>query len=203
MATAQTPRAALYLRVSTDRQTTDNQAEKLEAVAAARGWSVVSRYEDAGISGAKRRDQRPGLDAMLKDAARRRFDVVMVWAIDRLGRSLVDLLGTIHELESARVDLYVDQQAIDTTSPSGRAMFQMMGVFAEFERAMIRARVRAGMDRARAIGRIPGRTINPEKLESVRSLLASGSGVKAAARKAGVGTSVAQRLKREMTVAAE
>ena len=92
---SRTKRAALYLRVSTDGQTTDNQRLALEAVATQRGWSVVATYEDAGISGAKGRDKRPGLDKLLQDAARARFDVVMAWALDRLGRSLADLIGTL------------------------------------------------------------------------------------------------------------
>ena len=95
-------RAALYVRVSTDKQTVENQVRDLKLVAERRGWTVVEVYSDAGISGAKRRDQRPGLDAMLKDASRRKFDVVMAWALDRLGRSLIDLLGTIEHLEACR-----------------------------------------------------------------------------------------------------
>src|SRR6185436_4687452 len=101
-------------------------------------------YRDAGICGAKGRDQRPGLDALLKDASRRKFDIVMAWAIDRLGRSLIDLLGTIHHLEAVGVDLYLDQQAIDTTTPAGKLLL-LTGAFAEFERSMIRQRVRAGL----------------------------------------------------------
>ena len=114
---------------------------ELRQVAERRGWEVVEIYNDAGISGAKGRDQRPGLDRMLKDASKRRFDVVMAWAIDRLGRSLIDLLGTVQHLEACRVDLYLDQQAIDTTTPTGKLMFQITGAFAEFERSMIRQRV--------------------------------------------------------------
>jgi DNA invertase Pin-like site-specific DNA recombinase len=95
----------------------------------------------------------PGLDEMLKDAQRRRFDVVMAWAIDRLGRSLIDLLGTIQTLEACAVDLYLDQQAIDTTTPTGKLMFQITGAFAEFERSMIRQRVRAGLKRAVEAGK--------------------------------------------------
>ena len=110
-------RAAIYVRVSTDRQTVENQLRELRQIAERRGWEVVTEYHDAGISGAKGRDDRPGLDEMLKDAQRRRFDVIMAWAIDRLGRSLVDLLGTIPALEARDVDLYLDQQSIDTTTP--------------------------------------------------------------------------------------
>jgi DNA invertase Pin-like site-specific DNA recombinase len=140
---ARTKRAALYLRVSTDGQTTDNQRLALEAVAVHRGWTVVATYEDAGISGAKGRDKRPGLDALLKDATRARFDVVLGWALDRLGRSLADLIDTLRTLEQSHVDLFLHQQAIDTTTPAGRMFFHVTGAFAEFEREMIRSRVNA------------------------------------------------------------
>ena len=113
---------------------------------------MVEVYNDAGISGAKGRNGRPGLDSMLKDASRRKFDVVMAWAIDRLGRSLSDLLDTIQHLEACGVDLYLDQQAIDTTTPMGKLVFQVTGAFAEFERTMIRQRIKAGLKRAVAQG---------------------------------------------------
>ena len=150
-------RAAIYVRVSTDKQTVENQVGELRRIAERRGWEIVEIYNDAGISGSKGRDQRPGLDRMLKDASKRRFDVVMAWAIDRLGRSLVDLLGTIENLKACNVDLYLDQQAIDTTTPAGRLMFQVTGAFAEFERSMIRERVRAGLKRAVQQGKSLGR----------------------------------------------
>jgi DNA invertase Pin-like site-specific DNA recombinase len=125
--------------------------------ACAAGWQVVEQYHDTGISGAKGRDGRPGLNQMLKDAQRRKFDVIMAWAIDRLGRSLIDLLGTIQTLEVSSVDLYLDQQAIDTTTPAGKLMFQVCGAFAEFERSLIRQRVNAGLKRAVAQGKQLGR----------------------------------------------
>jgi DNA invertase Pin-like site-specific DNA recombinase len=146
--------AAIYVRVSTDKQTVENQVRELRQIAERRGWEVVEQYSDAGISGSKGRDGRPGLDLMLSDAKRRKFDVVMAWAIDRLGRSLVDLLHTIQELEAAGVDLYLDQQSIDTTTPMGKLMFQVTGAFAEFERGMIRQRIHAGLKRAIEAGRI-------------------------------------------------
>ena len=152
-------RAAIYVRVSTDKQTVENQLRELRQVAERRGWQVVEVYNDAGISGAKGRDQRPGLDRMLKDAGRRRFDVVMAWAIDRLGRSLIDLLGTVQALEACGVDLYLDQQSIDTTTPAGKLMFQITGAFAEFERSMIRQRVTAGLRRAAEKGTKSGEPI--------------------------------------------
>src|SRR5690348_1006977 len=130
---AKVKRAALYLRVSTGEQTTENQRLALVQEAERRGWTVTREYEDAGISGSKGRDKRPGLDSMLRDASKGRFDVVMVWALDRLGRSLVSLIDTAQELEAAAVDLYVQQQSIDTTSPAGRMFFHIVGAFAQYE----------------------------------------------------------------------
>jgi DNA invertase Pin-like site-specific DNA recombinase len=209
-------RAALYVRVSTDQQTVDNQTRELRQVAQRRGWTVVEVYSDAGISGAKGRDKRPGLDAMLKDASRRKFDVVMAWAIDRLGRSLIDLLGTIQHLEAVGVDLYLDQQHLDTTTPMGKLLFQVTGSFAEFERAMIRQRVRAGLSTVkeklardgkftskagrvrRRLGR-PGS--EPEKLTQARIELEKGTGIGKTARLVGLGTGTVHKLKRQMAVA--
>jgi DNA invertase Pin-like site-specific DNA recombinase len=155
-----TKRAALYVRVSTDQQTVKHQLEALQAVAERRGWQIVETYSDAGISGAKGRDKRPGLDAMLRDGSRRKFDIVMAWAIDRLGRSLIDLLGTIGHLEAAGVDLYLDQQSIDTTTPMGKLLFQITGAFAEFERTMIRQRIAAGLKTVKATIAAKGPSIN-------------------------------------------
>src|SRR6516164_610911 len=150
-------RAAIYARVSTDAQTVENQIKELRQIAVRRGWEVVEVYTDAGISGAKGRAQRPGLDRMLRDAGRRNFDVVMAWAIDRVGRSLIDLLGTIQHLEAVGVDLYLDQQSIDTTTPMGKLVFQVTDAFAEFERSIIRLRITAGLKRAVAQGARLGR----------------------------------------------
>ncbi|MES0055181.1 recombinase family protein [Mesorhizobium sp. M0078] len=150
-------RAALYLRVSTKEQTTQNQRRELERVAEAKGWQISAVYEDEGISGAKGRDKRPAYDRMLKDAVRARFDVLMSWDVSRLGRSLTHLVQALDDLHSNSVDLYLHQQAIDTTTPSGKAMFQMTGVFAEFERSMIRERVMSGLARAVSNGQRLGR----------------------------------------------
>lgn len=148
-----TNRAAIYLRVSTDGQTTENQRLVLEQVAEKTGWDIVGVYEDNGVSGAKGRAQRPAFDRLCRDATRRKFDVVMAWSVDRLGRSLQDLVIFLGELRAVGLDLFLHQQGVDTTTPAGKAMFQMMGVFAEFERAMIRDRVKAGLARARANGK--------------------------------------------------
>ena len=192
-------RAAIYVRVSTDKQTVENQVQELRRIAERRGWEVVEEYRDAGISGAKGRDQRPGLDTMLKDAQRRRFDVVMAWAIDRMGRSLIDLLGTIQTLEACNVDLYLDQQAIDTTTPAGKLMFQVTGAFAEFERSMIRQRVKAGLKRAKDEGKQLGRPkIAPALEKRIQSHLRAGKGILKVAKECGVGTGTVHRIAREM-----
>jgi DNA invertase Pin-like site-specific DNA recombinase len=195
-------RAAIYVRVSTDKQTVENQLRELRQIAEGRGWEVVKEYDDAGISGSKGRNDRPGLDEMLKDAQRRRFDVVMAWAIDRLGRSLIDLLSTIQQLETCGVDLYLDQQAIDTTTPTGRLMFQITGAFAEFERSMIRQRIRAGLRRAVEAGKQLGRPkIDPALEKRIQSQLRAGKGMLAIARDLGAGTGTVQRIAREMKAA--
>jgi len=192
-------RAALYIRVSTDRQTTDNQERALREIAERSGWRIVEVYRDHAVSGAKGRDQRPAFDALCKDAARRRFDVVMAWSVDRLGRSLQDLVAFLSGLHAAGIDLFLHQQGIDTTTPAGRALFQMMGVFAEFERAMIRERVNAGIARAKAKGQRFGRPrIEAEVEEYIRDQLRQGTGILRTARLAGVGSGTVQRVRAEM-----
>jgi DNA invertase Pin-like site-specific DNA recombinase len=188
-------RVALYLRVSTSEQTTKNQRRELQAVAKRHGWTVSAVFEDAGISGSKDRKKRPGLDALLKGVARKEFDIVAAWSVDRLGRSLQDLITMLGELHAKGVDLYLHQQGIDTTTPSGKAMFQMMGVFAEFERAMIQERVKAGLARARSEGTQLGR---PRVLASVEAAILkarkNGLGIRKIATQMSVGVSVVQRV---------
>jgi Resolvase, N terminal domain len=121
-------KVAIDLRVSTDSQTTDNQRRELEAVAARSGWQMVKVYEDAGISGAKGRDKRPGLDAMMKAVNAKELQMVAAWSVDRLGRSLTDLLAILQALHDKGVDLFLHQQGLDTSTTAGRAMFQMFGV---------------------------------------------------------------------------
>lgn len=192
-------RTAIYLRVSTSEQTTDNQHRELIEVAERSNWEIVEIYEDAGISGAKGRDKRPAFDKLLKDAARRKFDIVGAWSVDRLGRSLQDLTSFLSDIHGYGIDLYLHQQGIDTTTPAGKAMFQMLGVFAEFERAMIRDRVNSGLLRAKANGVILGRRkTNKSTEEAIRETLANGSGILKTAKLHNVGTSVVQRLSLEM-----
>jgi DNA invertase Pin-like site-specific DNA recombinase len=212
-------RAALYVRVSTDKQgeSVENQSRILREIVERRGWTVVEVYKDEGVSGAKGRDKRPALDAMLNDAGRRKFDVVMAWAIDRVGRSLIDLLTIIQHLEACGVDLYLDQQNLDTTTPMGKLLFQVTGAFAEFERSMIRQRVRVGLNGIKAriakdgkfetkagiIRRRLGRPgADPEQLAEARRLLAEGKGIIWTAKQTKLGTGTVHNLKREMATAA-
>ena len=150
-------KVAIYARVSTNEQTTENQIRDLAKWAKRAGHKIVATYDDNGVSGAKGREYRKEFDKLLKAAVRREFDLVAAWSVDRIGRSLQDLIGFLQELHGAGVDLYLHQQALDTTTPSGKAMFQMMGVFAEFERSMISERVKSGLARAQSNGKTLGR----------------------------------------------
>lgn len=189
-------RVALYLRVSTAEQTVENQRAELHAVAERHGWQIVAEFADEGISGTKGRDKRPAFDQLCKGIARRDFDQVAAWSVDRLGRSLQDLVAFLGELHGKGIDLYLHQQGLDTGTPAGKAMFQMLGVFAEFERAMIVERVKAGLSRARSQGKTLGRpTLPATKEDAVRRLLANGTGIVKTARLARVGVSAVQRIK--------
>src|SRR5262249_44918948 len=195
--TKQPKHVAIYARVSTDDQTTDNQLLELRQVAQRAGWEVVETYVDHAIRGSKGRDQRPSFDRLHKDAAARRFDLVMAWSVDRLGRSLQHLVGFLAELHALRIDLYLHQQHRDPTTPAGRALFRMLGVFAEFERAMIQERVRAGLARAKAQGKRLGRPrIDAGTERRIRDALAKGDrGILRIAADLGVGSGTVQRVK--------
>jgi len=199
-------RAVLYLRVSTIDQTTANQERELREIAGRMGCDIVHVYKDHGISGAKGRDKRPQFDRLCRDAAKRQFDMVMAWSVDRLGRSLQDLVAFLSELHALRIDLFLHQQGLDTTTPAGRAMFQMMGVFAEFERAMIQERVRAGLARARDEGTRLGRPPIPAEVEkAIRAALdkpGRTEGVRKIAARFGVNPKTVQRISHPFASAA-
>ena len=194
-----TKRVALYLRVSTDEQTTDNQRLVLAAVAQRSGWEVVEVYEDHGISGATGRDKRPALDKLMQDATRRRFDIVAAWSIDRMGRSVHTVSAIMAELEALGIAQYYQQQAIDTMTPSGKAMVQMCLVFSELERGMMQERIKAGLSRAKANGTKSGKAIGRPRVteaveQAVLRLRAEGKGIRKIAREVGIGTGTVQRL---------
>jgi len=195
-------RVAFYTRVSTNdgKQTTDNQLRELTIAAERLGWDVVAHFTDVGISGAKGRDRRPGLDDMMKGIARRDFDMIAAWSVCRLGRSLQHLVSLLGDLDARKVDLYLHVQAIDTSTPSGKAMFQMMGVFAEFERSMISERVRAGLARSdKRSGRPPLDYLIRRKIEKA---LGQGMSINATAKKMKVGIGTVHRIKTRLADAA-
>jgi DNA invertase Pin-like site-specific DNA recombinase len=203
MATS-TRRAALYVRVSTaDRgQTVENQLQPLQEAAARLGWTIVAVHRDEDISGAKGRDKRPGLDAMLRGVTRGEYDLVAAWSVCRLGRSLPDLIGLLSELQSRGVDLYLHQQALDTGTPSGRALFGMLSVFGEFERAMIRDRVMAGLCRARRDNKRLGRPpMTPIKIDRIRLALDQGKGIRETARLLKVSAAKVSEIRHMMSAA--
>lgn len=188
-------RVALYARVSTDHQSVNMQLEELRQVAGRLGWDVRAEFIDRGISGAKGRDGRPGLDKMLKGVTRGEFDLVAAWSVDRLGRSLQHLVALLADIKASGCGLYLHQQALDTSTPSGEALFGMLGVFAQFERAMIRERVNAGLARAKANGVTLGRRPVGDDVEArIKELRADGLGMLKIARAVGCGTSVVQRV---------
>ncbi len=202
-------KVAIYARVSTDGQSVNAQLADLRETADRRGWEIVHEFTDKGIGGAKGRDERPALDAMLKAATRREFDMVAAWSVDRLGRSLQHHVAGLGDLQAAGVGLYLHKQGLDTSTPSGRAMFGMLSVFAEFERDLIRERVRAGMKVAKAeqaagkerlhkngrvkkpIGRPP---VGTDMERKVLTLRAEKWGVNRIARELGIGSGTVRRI---------
>ena len=187
-------RVALYARCSTRDQTLDIQLDGLRDYAEARDFEMVGEYLDEGISGAKAR--RPELDRLLADAHRRRFDAVLVWKLDRLGRSLSHVIRLVEELGSLGVDLVsVGDPGLDTTSPHGKLIFSIMGAVAEFERDLIKERVTAGVKAARRRGVRFGRphALDAQQTARVERLRAAGHSVRAIAEIIGVSKSVVAR----------
>ena len=192
-------RCGLYVRCSTDHQTVENQIRILTEVAERSGWTIVRVFEDQGVSGAKGRDQRPGFDALLKAIHRREVDIVAAYAVDRLGRSLTDLVAFLNDIQASGCDLYLHQQAVDTSTPSGRMMFGLLAVFSEFERALIRSRVISGIERARAKGVVFGRpSLSPDRVARVEKALKDGLSIRAVAKATSTSTASVQRIKHAM-----
>ena len=207
--------AALYVRVSANEHTIENQVRVLTKVVERKGWALADAniYRDEGVSGAKGHDKRPGFDALLNAAVRRKIDVIAVWSSDRLGRSLSQLVEVLQHIKETGTGLYIDTQAIDTTTSSGRMMFGMLAVFGEFEREMIASRVQAGLDRTKAAlakdGKFTSRkgivrsrlgrpSADANKLDCARQQLAEGIGIIRVAKAVGLGVGTVHRLKREM-----
>jgi len=195
-------RIAIYTRISTSdgQQTIDNQLRDLHLAADRMGWDIVATFTDQGISGAKGRDKRPGLDALMKGIARKDFDMVASWSVCRLGRSLQHLVSLLGELDARGVDLYLHVQALDTSTPSGRAMYGMMSVFAELERSLISERVKAGLARSKKKGGRP--PIDYLRKQKIVRLLDGGLSINQTARKMKVGVATVHRIKTAMADAA-
>jgi DNA invertase Pin-like site-specific DNA recombinase len=157
-----TLKAAIYARVSTLDQQPENQLQELRRYVEARGWTAVE-YVDRGVSGAK--DRRPALDELVRDAKRRRFDVLVCWRLDRLGRNLRHLILLLDELQAVGVAFVSLAEGIDATTPAGRLQLHVLGAIAEFERARIAERVRAGLARAKAQGKRLGRPMSSPPLD--------------------------------------
>src|SRR5689334_24819668 len=178
-------RAAIYARVSTFDQEPENQLAELRRYTIARDWTAAE-YVDRGVSGAK--DRRPALDDLLRDARRRRFDVLVCWRLDRLGRSLKHLITLLEELQALGIAFVSLGEGIDATTPAGKLQMHIVGAIAEFERARIAERVKAGLQRAKAQGKRLGR---PRKASP--AIVVPGGSVREAARVWGVSKSTAAR----------
>ena len=191
-----TNRCVIYTRVSTDNQTTENQLMELKRVVELKGLTIIDTFTDEGISGAKGRDKRTGFDNLIKGAVKKEFDTILVWSVDRLGRSLQDLVSFLNEIHSVGCDLYIHQSGIDTSTPSGKMMFQMCGVFAEFERGMIRERVISGQNRAKSQGKHIGRptNLNEGLTHSIKYMKEQGVGIRKIAKELKVGVSTVYKV---------
>jgi DNA invertase Pin-like site-specific DNA recombinase len=187
-------RVGLYARVSTSngQQDPEMQLRELREYAERRGWEVANVYTDAGVSGSK--DSRPALNRLMADAKQRRIDAVLVWKLDRFGRSLRHLVNALAELEALGIAFVSLRDNLDLTTPSGRLMFQIIGAMAEFERALIQERVRAGLRNAKAKGRRLGRPRVDIDENEVRALRKSGASWRSIAGKLGVGVGTVHRI---------
>ena len=189
-------RVAIYSRVSTSKQTVENQLRDLREVARRHGWTIVRELSDEGVSGAKGRKDRPAFDTLHKMVARREIDLVMCWSIDRLGRSITDLVALMAELEAKGVDFYSHVQAIDSRTPAGRLSFAIFSAIAEFKKSIIRERVVAGLQRAKAEGKRLGRptNVNENTKVAVRLMREKGAPIHRIARELKIGVGTTQKI---------
>ena len=189
-------RCAIYSRCSTSDQTVLNQIRELKEIANRKGLVIVEEFSDEAVSGAKGRDERTGFDNLIKGAVKKDFDTILVWSVDRLGRSLQHLVSFLNEIHSVDCDLYIHQSGIDSSTPSGKMMFQMCGVFAEFERGMISERVKAGQERAKSQGKHIGRpsNLNDGLVHSIKYMRKQGVGIRKIAKDLKVGVSTVYKV---------
>jgi DNA invertase Pin-like site-specific DNA recombinase len=193
-------KSALYLYVGAIDQTATTRELELREVASRMNCEIVKLYRDEEVSGTTVR-KRPQLEKLRLDAYNRKFDLAIVWSVDQLGHSLHDLVGFLSEIHALKIDLYLHKQGIDTTTPAGKAIFEMTDVFAEFERAVVHNRFRDGWAKAKRNGKLRGhRRITPAVESAIRDALRKGdAGMMKIATRFGVGTGTVQRIKAEMT----
>jgi DNA invertase Pin-like site-specific DNA recombinase len=192
-------KAAIYLFVGTLDETAADQERDLRQVADQMGWQIVKLYRDGGVSGTKSQ-KHSQLERLCLDAHNRKFELVLAWSVERLSYSLHDLVGFLSEMHALKIDMYLHKQGVDTTTPAGSAMFGMVGVFAEFERAVFRERFRSGRALAKQAGKRVTRSIAPEVEDAIRDALEKGdAGIIKIANRFGVGTGTVQRIKAAMT----
>lgn len=182
-------------------QTVENQLRDLLAVAARQDWEIVATFCDEGISGSKGRDKRPGFDNLLKGVARKDFDLIACFSVCRIGRSLPDLISFLGDIQAKGVDLYVHTQGLDTSTPSGAMMFQMLSVFSTYEKAILRERLLSGLRRTtKKSGRKP---MPDDRAEAIRKSLIDGSGIRATARLHRASTTTVTAFKRSLETVEE
>jgi DNA invertase Pin-like site-specific DNA recombinase len=193
-----TKRVAIYCRVSTadKNQTVENQLRDLLAVAGRQDWEIVATFTDEGISGSKGRDKRPAFDALLKGVARKDFDLIAAFSVCRIGRSLPDLINFLGDIQAKGVDLYLHAQGLDTSTPSGAMMFQMLSVFSTYEKTILRDRILSGLRRTtKKSGRRP---MPEDRAEAIRRSLIDGQGIRATARLHRASTTTVTAIKRSL-----
>ncbi len=198
-----TKRVAIYARVSTadKNQTVENQLRDLLAVAERQDWQIVATFTDEGISGAKGRDKRPAFDNLLKGVARKDFDLIACFSVCRIGRSLQDLISFLGDIQSKDVDLYVHTQGLDTSTPSGAMMFQLLSLFSSYERAILRDRILSGLRRTtKKSGRRP---MPEDRAQAIRRSLIDGQGIRATARLHRASTTTVTAIKRSLETVEE
>lgn len=184
--------AAIYARVSTDRQAVDLQIHELKEYVQRRGWKVYQEYVDQGFTGSD--TKRPAFKQMMQDARKKRFDVLLVWKLDRLSRSVKDLVNTIGELEALQIDFISYDNNLDTSTPQGKLLFHVMGAMAEFEREIIRERVKAGLENAKRKGRALGRpSLDQYIVEEILVLRQQGSSYRAIGKELGISEAAARK----------
>ncbi len=178
-------RIAIYARVSTDRQSTESQLNALREYAGKRAWAISKEYIDEGYTGSN--TKRPAFNAMMADARKRKFDVLLVYKLDRLSRSLKDLITTLDDLKSMGIDFISYDNGLDTTTPTGRLIFNVVGAVAEFEKDIIRERVRAGLENAKRKGKRLGRPpVSPRLVDEAKKLRSEGMSFRQIGKQLGI-----------------